>query len=238
MIIVGAGHIGGDELAKAAKKYFSGTAGRRVPRPKKADTIQKKAKANIDFKKTEQTHAVLGFHSMDRFHPDRYASSLLNIMLGANMSSRLFHIVRDEMALCYEISSSVRRYADAGAFVVSAGVDDKKLVRALEAIFKILGSMKKTAVEKEELRRAKEYYRGQLLFALEDTMSFMLWLGEKVLCGEKEFRVRKILDAVEAVTPEDIMRVAGAIFRDEKINLAVIGPVKNEKDVREALHIR
>jgi predicted Zn-dependent peptidase len=238
MIIVATGRIDEDDVKTLSAKYFAGGAGKTVPRFKKADSGQKKARININFKKTEQTHAVLGFHSLDRFHPDRYVSSLLNIILGANMSSRLFHIVRDEMALCYEISSSVRRYADAGSLVISTGVDDKKLVKSLEVILGILDSMRTVPVSKEELRRAKEYYKGQLLFALEDTTSFMLWLGEKVTSGEKDFGVRSILDAIEAVTAEEIMRVAGGIFRDERINLAVIGPVRDQKAVKEVLHIR
>jgi predicted Zn-dependent peptidase len=89
------------------------------------------------------------------------------------------------MALCYEISTSLRRYEDCGAFVVSAGVDNKKLVKALEVMLREIGRIKKEPVGAEELRRAKEYYKGQLLFALEDTMSHMLWLGEKVVSGRR-----------------------------------------------------
>jgi predicted Zn-dependent peptidase len=153
------------------------------------------------------------------------------------MSSKLFHIVRDEMALCYEISSGVRKYDDAGAFTVNAGVDDKKLAKALDVILGILKSMKSEAVSSEELRRAKEYYRGQLLFALEDTMSLMLWLGEKAIAGEKNINVKKIIDRIEKVTPEDLIKVSNNIFKDENMNLAVIGPIKDEKPIREVLRI-
>ena len=152
------------------------------------------------------------------------------------MSSRLFHIVRDEMALCYEISSSVRRYEDCGALVVNAGVDDKKLVKAIEVILKELYRFAKEPISQEEMGRAKEYYKGQLLFALEDTMSHMLWLGEKVVSGEKDLTPEPILKKIEAVKPEDIMRVSEGLFKSANINLAVIGPEIDQARVKEALH--
>lgn len=142
------------------------------------------------------------------------------------------------MALCYEISSSIRRYDDCGAFVVSAGVDEKKLAKALEIILKELARMKREPVGRDELRRAKEYYRGQLLFALEDTMSRMLWLGEKVISGEKDFSVKNILGAIEKVTADDLIRISENMFKDEFMNLSIIGPVKDDKTIGEGLHIR
>jgi predicted Zn-dependent peptidase len=162
--------------------------------------------------------------------------SLINIVMGANMSSRLFHIVRDEMGLCYEISSSVRRYEDCGAFVISAGVEEKKLVKSIEVILKELRRITEEPITKDELRRAREYYRGQLLFALEDTMSHMLWIGEKVIAGEKDVSVKGILAKIDTVTPDDMLRVAGELFRQASLNLAVIGPVKDDTKIKDALH--
>lgn len=237
MLIIGAGKIEEGGLLSLANKYISKVPGKVVPKFEKARTEQKKPVLNLTTKKTEQTHMALGFHSIDRFHPDRYATSLLNIILGANMSSRLFHIVRDELALCYEISSSMRRYEDAGAFVIGAGLDEKNIIMALEIIFRELSLLKKDGVSKGELDRAKEFYKGQLLFTMEDTMSLMLWLGEKIIAGEKEFDIEKIIDRIEAVTEDDMIRIAADIFKDDNMNLAVIGPIKDEKKLKEALHL-
>ncbi len=237
MALVCAGKTKEDAVMKLSVKYLARAHTGKAPKFEGVKLDQKGPSLKLITKETEQTHVALGLHTMDRFHPDKYALSILNIILGANMSSRLFHIVRDEMALCYEISSSVRKYEDCGAFVVSAGVDHKKLSRALEVVLREVGRMKSEPVSGEELRRAKEYYRGQLLFALEDTMSHMLWLGEKVICGEKDFGVRSILDHVESVSAEDMMRVANDIFRDANLNLAVISPLKDDKIISEALHI-
>lgn len=238
MLLIGTGRIDIESLVAMSEEYLAVAKGIAVSKFDKVKLEQKAAVLKINSKDTEQTHIALGFHALDRFHADRHAFSLANIILGANMSSRLFHIVRDELALCYEISSSTRRYDDCGAFVVSAGVDNKKLVKAIEVILNELGRMKVDPVSADELKRAKEYYKGQLLFALEDTMSHMLWLGEKIVSGEKDFSVKSILKNIEKIKPQDLIRVSREILREDKMNLAVIGPVKDEKDVREALRIK
>jgi predicted Zn-dependent peptidase len=97
--------------------------------------------------------------------------------------------------------------------------------------------MKKEPVKKEELERAKEFYKGQLLFTMEDTMSLMLWLGEKVVAGEHDLDPKSIISKVESITCDDLIRVASEIFNDNNINLAVIGPVKDEKRLKETLHL-
>lgn len=237
MVIVCTGKVKEEAVVKLSDKYLSGVKGDIVSKFEGVKLNRKGPTLKLATKETEQTHLALGLHALDRFHPDKYALSLLNVILGANMSSRLFHIVRDEMALCYEISSSVRKYEDCGAFVVSAGVDHAKLPKAIEVILRELGRMKKEGVSKEEMGRAKEYYRGQLLFALEDTMSHMLWLGEKVTCGEKDFSAKSILNGIESVTAEDLMRVSKNMFTDENLNLAIISPVKDDKQVLEVFHL-
>ncbi len=236
MLLIAAGNMNERELSGKARQYLAGAQAKEASKFKKADTSQERQRLVVHTKDTEQTHMALGIHATDRFHPEKHILSILNIILGANMSSRLFHIVRDEMALCYEISSSIRRYEDCGSFVVGAGVDQKKLVRALEVILQEVGRTRTEPVGEEELRRAKEYYKGQLLFAMEDTMSRMLWLGEKVIAGEKDLEPKSILAKVDAVKVEDIMRVAGDVFKDKHLNLAVIGPIKQDSGLMEALH--
>ena len=237
MLVISTGRIEEEVLVGLSKKYLSSAREGAVSAFSKIKLDQKTPRFKLLTKDTEQTHVALGIHAPDRFSPDKHVLSLVNIILGANMSSRLFHKVRDEMALCYEISSSIRRYDDCGAFVVSAGVDEKKLAKALEIILKELARMKREPVERNELRRAKEYYRGQLLFALEDSTSRMLWLGEKVISGEKDFSVKNILGAIEKVTADDLMRVSENMFRNEFLNLSIIGPVKDDKAISEELRI-
>ena len=237
MLLIGTGRIKENELLGLAGKYLSISPKAEPPKFIKAVNDQREPLLKVVKKDTEQTHMALAFHALNRLSPDRYAASILNIILGANMSSRLFHVIRDELALCYEISSSVRKYEDAGAFVIGAGLDESNLVRALEVILKELNRIKSDPVPDEELERAKEFYKGQLLFTMEDTMSHMLWLGEKIVSKEKELDVKKIMDRVASINRDDIMRVAGTIFKNESINLAVIGPVKDENRLKGVLRL-
>ncbi len=237
MLVVAAGHIEESELAGLSKECFRTASSKKAPHFSKVTLGQRESALRLMSKDTEQTHIALGLQAVDRFNPEKHVLSIMNVLLGANMSSRLFHIVRDEMALCYEISSSIRRYEDCGAFVISAGVDHKKIPKALEVILKELSRIKSEPVGAGELRRAKEYYKGQLLFALEDTASHMLWLGEKLVSGEKDFSVKTILDKIDAVTAEDLMRMGNEMFRDDNLNLSIIGPLKDAQEARKALHI-
>lgn len=238
MLLIGAGRMKEDDLVRLSKKYLSGTKGLAASKFETVKLGQAEVRLHLTLKDTEQTHVALGLHAMKRSHPDKHALSLLNIILGANMSSRLFHKVRDELALCYEISSSIRRYDDTGAFVISAGLDDVNLIKALDVILKELADIRIEPVDEDELKRAKEYYKGQLLFALEDTMSHMLWLGEKIISGERDFSVKGILDSIDKVKPDDLMRVASSVFADRNLNLAVIGPIKKDLNIKDVLHIR
>lgn len=185
---------------------------------------QKKKKIKLHFKDIEQTHIAFGFHTFGRGDKDRYALNVMNIILGGNMSSRLFEELREKRALCYDVSSSVKKYDDIGAFLIHAGVDNSKASVALDAIMRELSKMKDTRVPEDELRRAKEFYKGQFVLAFEDTGSRMLWLGDKLMTKEGIPSMRSVLESIEDVKPEDIKRVAGRVFRKELMNLAAIGP--------------
>lgn len=238
MVIAVSGKVEHNDVLGITKKFLADVAPLTASAFSRVGIAQDTPALCVHNKDTEQTHIAFGLHAIDRFNPDRHIMSILNVILGANMSSRLFHIVRDEMALCYEISSGIRRYYDCGAFTVSAGVDHKKLMKAIDVVLLELAKTGREPVTEDELGRAKEYYRGQLLFALEDTMSQMLWLGEKIAAGEKEFEIKNILKAVEKINPEDVMRVAGTLFRDRNLNLAVISPLKSDKHIKEILHFK
>lgn len=222
-------------ITRFFKKISKGAQSSFLP----ARASQVKAQAKIVFKKTEQMHVALGVHSFKRNHPDRYALSLLNIILGGNMSSRLFHELREKRGLAYEIGSQVKRYKDAGAFIVHAGIDNKKLIETVELILKELSLMKKALVKDDEFNRAKEYYRGQLLLALEDTMDYMLWLGEGFILHDRLRTPNEILKQVDKVTPHDLRRVANKVFNTRDLNLALIGPIEDKmrKKIEGALEL-
>ncbi len=165
--------------------------------------------------------------------------SLLNIILGANMSSRLFDEVREKRGLVYDIHSSVKRYSDTGALTISAGVEHKKVQKAIRVVLDELAKIKKNGVKKIELTRAKEYMRCQMLMGLEDTMEHMSWMGEKLMSEGKVNTSEQILARMNKVKLEDLQSVARSVFRDSGLRIAAIGPFDDaaSKQIGKLLHI-
>jgi predicted Zn-dependent peptidase len=226
------GDVDHDEvLARVADIYKT----RRPEKPSvfsAAKSAQTKPRTHYYEKATEQTHLVIGLHALPRMHLDRYKLGLLHVMLGANMSSRLFEEVREKRGLAYEIKSGISGYQDTGSFTVSAGVETKKTVRAVAVIMKELAKVRKSFVKPGELRRAKDYFMSQVSLGVEDTLDHLLWAGEKALCSGELPDKAEIRRQIETTTPEDIQRVAQGIFRTGNLNLSLIGPVP-EKMQRE-----
>jgi predicted Zn-dependent peptidase len=204
-----------------------------------AKSRQSRPRTHFFEKKTEQTHLVLGLHALPRMHPDRYKLGLLHVMLGANMSSRLFEEVREKRGLAYEIKSGISSFQDAGSFTISAGVETGKTKRAIEVVLKELSKVRKSFVKAGELRRAKDYFKSQVSLGMEDTLDHLLWAGEKALCTGELPDKAEIHQKIEAVTLEDIRLLAHKIFRTGNLNLSMIGPVpeKMQREITQVLAI-
>ncbi|MCK4519121.1 MAG: insulinase family protein [Candidatus Omnitrophica bacterium] len=236
MALIITGSVKIDSLSKKINSLFGSLKPGGRGNFKNYVNRQKKASFNFLNKDTEQTHLSLGFHTPSRTHPDRYAFGVLSVILGGNMSSRLFEKVREESGLAYQISTSIKKYCDTGVFTIDAGIRNKKTIEALGLILKELTLIKKETVKIDELRRAKEFLTGQLLINLEDTMDSMLWANEKVTLEGRIPDIKKILKQIEAVSVDDIKRVAGSILKENNLNLASIGPLKKDiKDIKRVI---
>jgi predicted Zn-dependent peptidase len=239
IIIAAAGKLNHDRFIKKTESIFSILRQKRKNNFLKAVEQQTRPQSNLLFKDTEQTHLALGFHSLKREHPLKHALNLLHIILGANMSSRMFNEVREKRGLAYEIGTQVKRFCDTGAFVVHAGIDNHKVAKSVTVILKELKKIKESLVSSDEFRRAKDFYLGQLTLALEDTLEHMFWIGESEATLGRLYSLRDIIKEVNKVNRESIREASQVIFREEKINLALIGPVKDsEKEICAQLHIK
>lgn len=205
------------------------------------ETVYEKAKVRHEGPKShfiekvsEQTHFVLGFHGISRFHPDRYKLGVMNIILGGNMSSRLFEEVREKRGLAYEVKSGLSLYADTGAVSVSAGVEASKAPDAVAVILKELKKLAKSGVTSGELKRSKDYFASQLCMALEDTLDHLLWAGEKILDGHELPSRERIVKSIEAVTLGDVQAMAKKVFQQNGMYMVLIGPVNEalQKKIR------
>ena len=238
IVISAAGLVEHDLLAKKVSAIFSKSSPGESNIFTAIKESQSEKQLKIFHKDTEQIHMALGFHSLKRDHPLRHAQALLHIILGANMSSRLFNEVREKRGLAYEIGTGIKRYSDTGVFLVHAGIDNAKILPCLELIFQELGKTKKKLVNVDEFKRAKEFYLGQLMLALEDTMEYMLWMGESTACLDKVYTLQNVINEVGKVNIEDLRQVAGQIFKQERINLALIGKIgKEQKNIYAKLNL-
>jgi len=201
---------------------------------------QAKPKTVFSRKGIEQMHLALGMHGLHKDHEDKYIMALLHIILGGNMSSRLFDEVREKRGLAYSISTSLKAFHDTGMFMVRAGVDNRKIVDAVAVILKELAKIKKNGVTAGEFSRAKDYYLGQVQLCLEDTMDHMLWIGESTVAFDRMRKVEEIIRIVKKIKIGDIRRLARDIIRQERFNLAVVGPITGtqEKELNSLIGVK
>jgi len=238
IVISAAGLLHHDELITRVRSIFAKVKDTGVNSFVKAYEHQDKPQLNIFNKDTEQTHLALGFHAFKRDHPLRHALGLLHIILGANMSSRLFNEVREKRGLAYEIGTQVKRFHDTGAFIVHAGIDNNKVEDALGVILDELHKISSKSVSADEFKRAKEFYLGQLMLALEDTLDHMLWLGESSASLDRTHTLEDIIREVNKVTAQHLRQAAETMFKNASLNLALIGPLgSRETKIRSELHL-
>ena len=145
------------------------------------------------------------------------------------MSSRLFTEVREKRGLAYSVSSGIKSLNDTGVFMVRAGVDNTKIVPALELILKVLSRISTSEIKADEFKRAQEYYMGQFSLGLEDTMDQMLWIGGGVISDDQVRSLDDVIKKIKAITPADIKRVAREILDPKRLNIAIIGPMSEEQ---------
>jgi predicted Zn-dependent peptidase len=175
-------------------------------------------------KETEQTNICLATLGIPYASPDYYSILLINAILGDGMSSRLFQTIREEQGLAYDIGTYFNSYYETGNLVVSAGVDPSQTESAIQAILGELNQLRETPVPTDELNRIKAYVKGNILLGLEGTQQVASWLASQESLRNTIMDVDEITGHVNAVTAQDIQRVAQFCFAPEWRRLAIIGP--------------
>ncbi len=179
-------------------------------------------------KPVEQTHLALGFRLFGRRDRRRYALKLLSVVLGENMSSRLFRLIREEHGLAYAVQSAVVLFADTGAMTISAGTEPRHLQRVLSLALGEIRRLGKERVSDRELRRAKEYTAGQIRLGLESPSRCMQWAGECAATYGRVLDPDEEIEAFEKVTAEEICVLAREVFKLHRASLAIVGPDVDE----------
>ncbi|HZB96010.1 MAG TPA: pitrilysin family protein [Herpetosiphonaceae bacterium] len=188
-------------------------------------------------KDTEQANFCLGLPALSFLDPDRRPLQVLNSVLGGGMASRLFQEIREERGLAYAVYSYTAEFDDAGKWVIYGGVEDGKVHDAIEAVLQELRKLRDEGITDEELQHVKEQVKGGMLLGLEDTWSVAARNGSHILRYDEVIPVEQVVAEIEAVTQEDVLRVAGRLIKPEALNLAVIGPNQEEQSFQQLLTI-
>ncbi len=240
IVVAACGNLNHKQIVAMAQERFEKIPKETHPSYIKADNSQSRPRVNLFHKKIEQMHLALGAIGYDENHKDRHALNLLSVILGGNMSSRLFVEVREKRGLAYSISCMARTMHDTGVFLVRAGVDNQKLIETVTLILSELEKVKKTGVTEDEFIRGRDYLLGQMLLSLEDTMEHMLWIGDTVISQNKTKTLKSLIADFQKIKRADVHRVAKDILRTQRYNLAIVGPLtdKQKEELPRLLNAR
>jgi predicted Zn-dependent peptidase len=233
LLITAAGHIDHDHLARLVEQQF----GHLRPQAPNSPAARPRPNADIVYKRRrlQQVHVCLGVPAVPIAHQQRYASYLLNTVLGGGISSRLFQNIRERQGLAYAVFSELNLYRDTGFLAVYAGTSKEKTRQVVRSVLDEFRSLKNDPLPAEELRRAKDHLKGSLILSLESTSSRMANLARQELYFGRFFTLDELMDSIEGVSPADIQALAASCFSGEQIALTVLGQPDGEALRREDL---
>ena len=234
LLVTAAGNLTHEGLVALVRRHFESLPQRQ---PQAAETVPNThARIALRNKKAlEQVHLCLGVPSYPLPHPERFACYVLNTLLGGGMSSRLFQNIRERQGLAYAVFSELSPYRDTGCLSIYAGTSVESARKVVESITKEFRQLKEEMVTDEELRRAKDHLKGSLMLSLESTSSRMSNLARQEMYFGHFFSLDALLESIEAVTADDVQRIARTFFDTKQIALTVLGNLENFKIGREDL---
>jgi predicted Zn-dependent peptidase len=230
VIVAAAGNLEHKKVIELITPFFGKHTTKRIPRSLPEPKIS--GEIRVKNKKTEQVHLCLGVKGLSQLDEDRYAFSLMDIILGGSMSSRLFQEVREKRGLAYAVYCTSSPFRDCGIFYVYAGTEMKNVRSVIDLILAELSKLKSDGLTQKELTRAKEHVKGTTVLGLESTVSRMSYIVKSEFYYQRTITIDEIFEKVDKVTLEDIKRLAHQYFKDEYLTLTIIGDL-NESPVKK-----
>lgn len=234
--VIVAGKINEKDIVKKVTKSFKDIGVWKKEGKEKVLENQKIPQVLVHYKDTDQTHIVLGVRSFNIYNKYNTIIKVMNSVLSGGMSARLFQKMRDEMGICYYIRSSNVKSTDHGSFEISAGVDSKRVKEAVTAILEELNKLKTSLVKSDELNKAKQHLIGNLHLGLESSDSLAEFYGSQEVMRKDIKKPEDMVKEIKAVTAEEIKFVAERIFKNEGLNLAIVGKFNDDKEFLDVLH--
>ena len=234
LIVCAAGNLDHDQFVQLVSKHFDHVKpvknGLSSPPPKTSFRINLRNKKSL-----EQVQICIGVPSHPVAHERRYASYILNTLLGGGMSSRLFQNIRERQGLAYSIYSDLNPYRDTGSMCIYAGTSRESAVKVVESVVAEFRNLKSSPVPEEELRRSKDQLKGSLMLSLESSTARMSNLARQEMYYDRFYGLDELIERIEAVSAEDLRRTAEEFFRTEQIAVTVLGNLSGLKLTREQL---
>jgi predicted Zn-dependent peptidase len=231
-IVTVAGKVTHEEVLKEVSGRLARVKAGRSPRFSRFHEGAGPAKVSLFTQETEQTHLAMGFHAFGRADERRFALKLMSVILGENMSSRLFQKLREKYGFCYSVQTGMVSLADAGLINVYAGLDTANLEKAIRVIMHELQRICDKAPSQSELQKAKDYTIGQTLIGLESTTNQMMWMGESLLGYDKVLNPAEVERKIMAVTPDQVRKVGCHCLKRARLGMAVVGPIKDVEEIK------
>jgi predicted Zn-dependent peptidase len=233
LIVAAAGNVDAERLLELTAERFSGLSGppdgiaERPPRISPGIQLVEKD--------LELAHLVVGSEAPRQTSPLRHAAYVLNAILGGNLSSRLFQVIREEHALAYSVFSSLAAYQDTGQFSIYAGTEPKNVRRILDLVLAELRRIKAEPVAEGELHRAKSHLRGSILMGLESTSARMSQLARQEIYFGRRMSVDEVISGIEAVEAEEVLELASQMFGGGPLAMTVLGRLSHLRPIPESL---
>lgn len=227
-VVVAAGRVRHEDVVEEVESRL-GRMKLRPPLRKPRVTARTPQSRYRHFDKVyEQTHLCIGFRIFGNRDPRRFAMKILSVVLGENMSSRLFQLIREQHGLAYSVHSGAQLFEDSGCLNISAGVDRTEVMKCLDLIFRELRKLRRRPVPARELKRARDYAVGQLMMGLETSTSLMMWCGESMMNYGSVHDPEEVRRSLSAVTAEDLQALAHEFLNNSRVSLAVVGGHEGE----------
>lgn len=222
IVIACAGNFDPDNLLSSLNRALGGL--RRGSEPKMGETPEFKPSVNIYQKELSEVHMCIGVKGLPQSSPERYVLYLINAILGAGVSSRLFQEIREKRGLVYSIYSFIASYIDTGLFGVYAGTSKKRVSEVIDLIVNEMKSLKDN-ISEDELRRAKEQIKGNLILGLESTSNRMQNLARQEIYYGRYYSPEDIIRQIEGVTLSQVKGLAERLIHDS-MAITLLGPVQ------------
>lgn len=228
-------------VSSLISKHFQFKPASKVMGYEKIIENQQEPHILVKRQKTEQTHFCMGVRGYHINHPQKYILEVLSTLIGGGMSSRLFEEIREKRGLAYYIKSDTESYQDCGFFVIQAGAEHPKMPGAILVILQELKKITYRPVNinsaQKELKKAQEYLKGKITLNIEDSFALAQLFGIQELLADRVESIDEIFKKIDQVTLKDITKTAQELITDSNLNLAIIGPVKNEDKIRKILKL-